>query len=63
MLAAKRSAGVAPEVNLMNQLHAGNEAYKQGIQPGFETQGRHHEKSKTGISVAPRSVGILICIS
>ena len=62
MLAAKMSAGVAPEVNLMNQLHAGNEAYKQGIQPGFETQGRYHEKSKTGISVAPQNVGILICI-
>ena len=26
----------------------------QGIHPGFETQGRHHQKSKTGVSVAPR---------
>ena len=25
----------------------------QGIYPGFETQGRHHQKSKTGVSVAP----------
>ena len=30
MLAAKRSAGVAPEVNLRNSLHAGNKAHKQG---------------------------------
>ena len=28
MLAAKMSAGVAPEVNLMNPLHASDEAYK-----------------------------------
>ena len=27
---------------------------KQGIHPGFETQGRRHQKSKTGVSVAPR---------
>ena len=26
----------------------------QGIHPGFETQGRSHQKSKTGVSVAPR---------
>ena len=26
----------------------------QGIHPGFETQGRRHQKSKTGVSVAPR---------
>ena len=26
----------------------------QGIHPGFETQGRHHQKSKTGVSVAPQ---------
>ena len=26
----------------------------QGIYPGFETQGRRHQKSKTGVSVAPR---------
>ena len=25
----------------------------QGIHPGFETQGRHHQNSKTGVSVAP----------
>ena len=54
MLAAKRSAGVAPEVNLRNLLCAGEEARKRGIHPGFETQERHHQKSKTGVSVAPQ---------
>ena len=36
MLAAKRSVGVASEVNLRNQLHTGNEAGKQGIHSDFE---------------------------
>ena len=49
----KRSAGVALEVNLRNPLHAGDEAHKWGIHPGFETQGRHHQKSKAMVSVAP----------
>ena len=26
----------------------------QGIHPGFETQGKHHQNSKTGVSVAPQ---------
>ena len=34
--------GVALGVNLRNPLHAGNEACKQGIHHGFETQSRHH---------------------
>ena len=54
MLATKRSAGVTPEVNLRNPLHAGEKTHKQGIHPGFETQGRHHQKFKTGVSVAPQ---------
>ena len=54
MLTAIQSAGVAPEVNLSNSLHAGDKAPKRGIHPGFETQGRHCQKSKTGVSVAPR---------
>ena len=37
MLVAKRSAGVAPEVNLRNPLHAGEKARKRGIRPSFET--------------------------
>ena len=36
MLAIKRSAGVAPEVNLRISLHAGKEASKQGIHPGLK---------------------------
>ena len=52
MLAVKRSAGIALEVNLRNPLHAAEEAHKQGIQPGFETKGGRHQKSKTGISAA-----------
>ena len=36
----KRSASVAPEVNLKDPLHPGNETYSRGIQFGFETHGR-----------------------
>ena len=50
-LTSMQSAGVAPEVNLRNSLHTGGKACKRGIHPGFETQGRHCQKSKTrGIS-------------
>ena len=55
MLALKTSAGVAPEVNLRNLVHAGDKACKPRIHPDFETQGRHHQKSKTGVSVAPQN--------
>ena len=48
MLVVKRLAGVAPEVNLRNPLYTGEEAHKWGISPGFETQGRRHQKSKQG---------------
>ena len=54
MLVAKRSAGVALEVNLRNMFCARNEARKQGIRPFFETQGRRHQKSKRGVSMAPQ---------
>ena len=43
MLANKRSAGVTPEVSFRILLYEGDEAH-----PGFETQGRPHQKSKTG---------------
>ena len=43
-----------PEANLNNPLDAGDKAHKQRSHPGFETQGRHHQKSKTGVSVAPQ---------
>ena len=48
------SAGVAPEVNVRNSLHTGDKSHKPGIHPGSETQGRYHQKSKTGVSVALR---------
>ena len=54
MLTSILSAGVTPEVNLRNSLHAGNKARKRGIHPGFETQGRRYQKSKTGVSVVPQ---------
>ena len=38
MLTIKRSAGVAPEVNLWNPLHEGEEAHKQRMHPEFETE-------------------------
>ena len=41
-------------VNLRNPLLAGDKGHKWEIDPGFETQGRRHQKSKTGISVAPQ---------
>ena len=52
MLAANRSAGVAWVVNLRNPLHTGDEEYKQWSHHSFKTQGRGHQKSKTGVSVA-----------
>ena len=51
----KRSAGVTPEVNLRNPVYIGDDALKQRIDPGFETQGRRHQKSKTGVPVAPQN--------
>ena len=33
---------------------AGEKARKRGIHPGFEPLGRRHQKSKTGVSVAPQ---------
>ena len=53
MPAAKRSAGVATEVNL-NSSQAGHKTRKRGIRSGFETQGRYHQKSKTKVSVHPQ---------
>ena len=34
--------------------HKREKACKKGILPFFETQGRHHQKSKIGVSVVPR---------
>ena len=55
MLAIKRSAGVTPKVNLgehiscMPPLRVNKAAHS-----GFETQKRHHQKSKTWVLVAPQ---------
>ena len=54
MLPDKSSAVVTLEVNLDNPLHANNKACEQGIHPGFQMEDRHHQKSKTGVSVAPQ---------
>ena len=35
-------------------LHIGDITHKQGIHPGFKSQGRHHQKSKTRVSVTPQ---------
>ena len=34
--------------------HAGDKAHKEEIHPGFETQGRGYQKSKTVVTVAPQ---------
>ena len=47
---AKRSAGVASEVNLRNPLHSDNDPSKWAIHPGIETQGRRNQKSKTWLT-------------
>ena len=52
MLAAKRSAGVTPEVNLREHVTYPPSVNKAACS-GFETQRRPHQKSKTGVSVAP----------
>ena len=60
MLATKRSAGVAPEVNLRECVtHMPPHSLNKAAHSGFETQRRHHQKSKTGVSVATkRSAGV-----
>ena len=55
MLAAKRSAGVAPEVKLREHIsRMPPPSANKASHSGFETQRRHHQKSKTGVSVAPQ---------
>ena len=51
----KRSAGVAPEVNLREgATHMSVSSTNKAAHSGFETQRRCHQKSKTGVSVAPQ---------
>ena len=55
MLAAKRSAGVAQEVNFREHVTClPPPSSNKTTHPGFETQRRRHQKSKTGVSVAPQ---------
>ena len=51
ILAVKRSTGATAEVN---PWHAGKKSCKRGIHPGYKTQGRSQQKSKTGATVAPQ---------
>ena len=59
MLAAKRSACVAPEMNLRMQVNHAIEV----IHPGFETQGRCHQKFKTVFFLKKLYVPLDMCMS
>ena len=53
MLAVKRSPGIAPEVNLRECISCmPPPSVNKAVHSGFETQRIHHQKSKTGVSVA-----------
>ena len=55
MLAAKRLAGVAPEVNLKEYVTCTSPpSANKASHSAFETQRRRHQNSKTGVSVAPQ---------
>ena len=55
MLATKRLTDVTPEVNLGEcAMHMPPPRMNKADHSGFETQRRHHQKSKIGVSVAPQ---------
>ena len=55
MLAIKKLAGVTLDVNLKECIsHMSLPNVNQAVHSGFETQRRHQQKSKTGVSVAPQ---------
>ena len=55
MLATKRLTGVALELNLRECVtHMPLPSANKATHSGFETQRRYHQKSKTGVSVAPQ---------
>ena len=58
MLAIYTGRGVAPEVNLGEHISRTPLQSSKKAEPtlGFETQRRRHQKSKTGVSVAPEMV-------
>ena len=54
IMAARRLAGVIPEVNCSKYVtDTPSPSMKKVAHSGFETQ-RHHQKSKTGVLVAPQ---------
>ena len=55
MLATKSLAGVTPEVNLRECIpHMSPPSANKAAHSSFEPQRRCHQKSKTGVSVAPQ---------
>ena len=55
MLAIKRLAGVALEVNFRECVsHTPLPSAHKAARSGFETQGRCHQKFETGVSVVPQ---------
>ena len=53
MLVTERLAGVAPEVNLRKcVICTPPPSMNMHMHSGFETQRRHHQKSKIGVPVA-----------
>ena len=62
MLTAKRSAGVAPEVNLREHVkNTPPPSANKAAHSDFETQRRRHQKSIIGVSVAPQK-GLMFSI-
>ena len=59
ILATKRSAGVAPEVNLRNSLFTGDEACKQGIHPVFKPYHQTSPVQKKSISGPTKRIDVL----
>ena len=57
MLAAKRLAGVTPEVDLREHVTcAPRPNMNKAAHYGFETQRRRHQKSKTGVLVTSSKI-------
>ena len=54
VLATKRSASVAPEVDIRERHYFCLRNANKAAHSGFETQRRCHQKSKTGVSVAQK---------
>ena len=54
MVATNRPSGVAPEMNMRNPLHTGDESCMEWNPHSFETHSRRHQKSKRSASVTPQ---------